>query len=307
MRSIMSIRPSLLVGILIHATLLAACSQFALPSPAFSQVPPSPTLAPPTPTPVPLAAVVNGQPIRLVDYLQEIARFEAAQITSGTELATLEEYQGQVLEALIERLLLAQGAQANGIVVDQDTLNTRVEELASDLGGNEAFSAWLSEVGYSLEDFRSALAEEILAAAMVDQIAAAVPETAEQVHARHILTGTRDEAEWLRGQLTAGNDFAILAGLYSLDPSTSLSGGDLGWFPRGYLLTVEVEEVAFSLQPGEIGEIVESPLGFHIVQSIERAEMTLEPDAMLKAREQAVKTWLASQREAAKIEILIAQ
>jgi peptidyl-prolyl cis-trans isomerase C len=307
MPSIMSIRSSLLVGILIHAALLAACGQLALPAPATSQAPLSPTLAPPTPTPIPLAAVVNGQPIRLVDYLQEIARFEAAQSTAGTELATLEEYQSQILEALVDRLLLAQGAQARGIVMEQDTLNARVEELAADLGGNEAFSAWLSEVGYSLEDFRSALAEEMLAAAMVDQITAAVPETAEQVHARHILTGTREEAEWLRGQLAVGGDFALLASLYSLDPSTSLDGGDLGWFPRGYLLMAEVEEAAFALQPGEISAIVESPLGFHIVQSIERTERPLEPDAMLKAREQAVKVWLTSQREAANIQILIAQ
>jgi parvulin-like peptidyl-prolyl isomerase len=264
---------------------------------------PSATPLRPTPTTEPLAAWVNGEPIRLVDYEQEVARFEEAQAASGIDLATLEDYQSQILQALIDRRLLAQGAKSVGIEVDQETLDSKITSLATELGGNEAMGVWLAETGYTLEAFKSALEEEMLAARMVEQIIAQVPETAEQVHARHILGATREEAENLLDQLTAGQNFAELARLYSLDPSSRIAGGDLSWFAEGYLLIPEVEIAAFMLQPGEVSEVVESSLGFHIVQTLERAERLLSADMLQTRRESEVEQWLASQREAAEIYI----
>jgi peptidyl-prolyl cis-trans isomerase C len=266
---------------------------------------PSPAPATPTITPLPLAAQVNGEPIYLADFEEEVGRFEAAQGELGTNLATLGDYRRQVLQAMIDRHLLAQGARASGLTVDQATVSGRVDQLAAELGSNEAMGAWLAENGYSVESFVTSLTEEMEAERMVAQIAADVPASADQVHARHILVASREEAERLLQQLAEGADFGALAQTASLDLSTRPAGGDLGWFPRGYLTMPEVEEAAFGLQPGEVSGVVESGLGFHLVQTIEHAEHPLSPDALQQMQQLAVQTWLSSQRQTATIEILV--
>jgi parvulin-like peptidyl-prolyl isomerase len=253
-----------------------------------------------------LAARVNGEPILMAYFEEELLRFEAAQTTSGIDLATLGDYQSQVLQALIDRRLLAQGAREIGMEVDEISVDQRLEQLASELGGSEEMGTWLAVNGYSLESFKAALAEEMLATKMIEHIVAQIGDMVEQVHARHILVATQDMAENLRDQLIEGADFAETARIYSIDTSSRPAGGDLGWFPVGYLLVPEVEAAAFDLEPGELSEVIESDLGFHIVQAIERGEQPLSPDALRQLREEAVMDWLVAQREMAEVQILIA-
>ncbi|MEW6569338.1 MAG: peptidylprolyl isomerase [Chloroflexota bacterium] len=291
-------------GIWASLLTLAGCS--ALPAGLAGATPtPSVTPSPPSATPQPLAARVNGTPILLSDYQAEVARFEAAKAQLGIDLATLGDYRGQVLQALIDRRLLALGAEASGVRIDPAALDGKLEELAAEMGSNEAMGAWMAANDYSADSFRAALQEELLAAQMVSQIVAAVPSTAEQVHARHLLVATRTEAEDLLRQLATGADFAELARSYSLDLSTRPAGGDLGWFPRRYLTVPEVEAAAFDLQPGDLSAIVESSLGFHIVQTLERGERPLSPHALRHLQTLAVQDWLQTQRQTAVIEILV--
>jgi peptidyl-prolyl cis-trans isomerase C len=306
MPSAMTTRCHFLTGLLVAATFLAGCGRPAEPTPSPTLQSPSVTPPAPSPTPEPLAALVNGEPILIADFEDELHRFEAAQTTSGIDLATLGDYQSQVLQALIDRRLLAQGAQAIGGEVNDLSVDQRLEQLASELGGSEEMGTWLAVNGYSIESFKVALAEEMLATQMIEYIVAQIGDTVEQVHAQHILVATQDLAESLRDQLIDGADFADIARIYSIDTSSRPAGGDLGWFPEGYLLVPEVEAAAFDLQPGELSEVIESDLGFHIVQMIERGDRPLAPDVLRHLREEAVKDWLVTQREVAEVQILIA-
>jgi peptidyl-prolyl cis-trans isomerase C len=268
----------------------------------------TPTASPSTPTatPEPLAATVNGEGILLVDFEAEVDRFEAAQASRGIDLATLEGYRGQVLQGLVERRLLAQGAEAEGASLTEEEVLAETERLAVELGSTEALEAWMAENHYTLDSLIRGLREEMLAAEMVARITESVPSETDQVHARHILVATREEAEQLRGEILAGADLGELAVAISLDLSTRPAGGDLGWFPQGYLTTPEVEIAAFSLQPGETSEVVESSLGFHIVQTLERSQHALQPDALERLQENAVEAWLDGRRQGSAIELLIA-
>jgi len=302
-------RPSLpggcALGLLLAAALLSGCSGplasvFSRPTPT-----PTPTPPPPTPTPEPRAAWVNGEPVLLATYQEEVERFEAAQDALGIDPATLGDYQTGVLQALIDRLLLAQAARRDGLRLDPDAVDQRMEALAADLGSTEALASWLTASGFTTQSFTAALAEEVMAAQMIEKITANVGDEAEQVHARHILVAGQAEAETLLAQLQAGADFAELARTFSLDLSTRPAGGDLGWFPRGYLLVDEVEEAAYTFPPGTVSGVVQSALGFHIVEVLDRGERPLTPDAQRRLREKAVEDWLAAERQAASIEIFV--
>ena len=76
-------------------------------------------------------------------------------------------------------------------------------------------------------------------------------------------------AQALLDSIKAGADFAILAKKYSNDPGSASQDGDLGFIKRG-IFYPEFEAAAFALDEGETSDVVESPVGFHIIQLLER-------------------------------------
>lgn len=108
-----------------------------------------------------------------------------------------------------------------------------------------------------------------------------------EVRARHILLGfpiqasaaqrdsVRSEAEVLRERLLAGESFEDLARQYSQDPGSAAQGGDLGFFPRDAMVE-PFAVAAFSLEPGEVSEVVETPMGYHIIRVEEKEAPTFE-------------------------------
>ena len=106
------------------------------------------------------------------------------------------------------------------------------------------------------------------------------------VTASHILLKTQDDngkelsaekkkeakkkAEEALAKVKSGEDFAKIAKEYSEDSSAS-SGGELGTFGRGQMVT-EFENAAFSMKPGQISDIVETPYGYHIIKVTDRVD-----------------------------------
>jgi parvulin-like peptidyl-prolyl isomerase len=133
------------------------------------------------------------------------------------------------------------------------------------------------------------------------EITSQVPQVAEQVNAQHILVATEDLANQLYAQATGGADFAALARANSTDTATASTGGELGWFTR---LEVDpaLAEAAFSLEPGQISEPIQTDYGWQIVKVNDKAqERPLSESQYQLATDDAVESWLEEQRETADI------
>ena len=108
--------------------------------------------------------------------------------------------------------------------------------------------------------------------------------TPEQVRASHILLKTegkddaavKAKAEDLLKQAKAGADFAELAKKNSEDDASAKNGGDLDYFGRGRMVP-EFDQVAFSLQPGQLSDIVKTQYGYHIIKVTDKKNATTRP------------------------------
>jgi peptidyl-prolyl cis-trans isomerase C len=254
----------------------------------------------PASTQEPMALIVNGEGITVTEYQAELTRLQQAETDLGISSSAQEQHD-KVIVNFTDQLLLAQAAAQAGFIVDDATLQARIDALATKMGGADKLQVWESANGYTDAAFRTALRREIVVAWEKDQICNSVPTTADQVHARQILVQDEGNANSYYQQLQSGTDFAELA--YTLDQTT---GGDLGWFPQGYLTQPEIETAVFAMQPGQYSSVIKTQLGYHIIYVIERdATHVLSVDARRILQENALTAWLTSARATATIQILI--
>ncbi|MCO5073232.1 MAG: peptidylprolyl isomerase [Rhizobiaceae bacterium] len=195
-----------------------------------------------------VVATVNGQPITeselkiaITDLDPQFARLPA------------EQQRAAALSALIELRVMADEAVAKGLDKDPD-FQLRMAMLNQRALHSEVVD---KEVSKSITD-------EEIRARYDKEIAAQPPEN--EVHARHILVKTKEEADDIIKQLDGGADFEKLAGEKTEDPSGKTSGGDLGYFGAGQMVP-EFEKAAFALEPGSYTkEPVQSQFGWHVIK-----------------------------------------
>jgi parvulin-like peptidyl-prolyl isomerase len=272
-----------------------------------------PQAAPPTAVPQGPAAIVNGQEVPMAVFLREVAKRQAPLIQRGLNANTpqgqaeLEQVKQLTLDNLIDDVLVMQDATKQGIAVSDAEVEAEIQKGISTAGGQAKFEEQLKREGQTLEDARNTVRTQLLYQKMLAKVAGNL-QTSEQVHARHILVNSVGVAQALLEQVRGGTDFGQLAQQASLDTTTRANGGDLGWFPRGKLIAKELEDAAFALQPGQVSEVIQSALGYHIVQTLERdPARKLEGNDLVDVQRLAVENWLNSLRIQAKVQRLAVQ
>ena len=133
------------------------------------------------------------------------------------------------------------------------------------------------------------------------EIIGEVPTRVEQIRARQILVQSKSLADEIYQRLEAGADFATIA--WSYDP---LTGGELSWFPRNYLVLKNVEDAVFNLQPGQYTPVIETPYGYQIVLVMERElDRPLTQDALLTHQRITLSDWIKEQKAKSDLKIEI--
>ena len=170
-----------------------------------------------------------------------------------------------ILQQVIDRKLLAEAGSEAGYehtveygrqitllreeLLQQMYLQAAVDEALTEEALNEAYATYV-------EDFNA-------------------QGGGEEVHARHILVNTEEEAQAAIDRLDAGEDFATVAQELSIGPSGP-DGGDLGFFKKEDMVP-EFSDAAFALQLGEISGPVQSPFGWHVIRVEERRQAEAPP------------------------------
>jgi peptidyl-prolyl cis-trans isomerase C len=111
-----------------------------------------------------------------------------------------------------------------------------------------------------------------------DEAAKAQPPQPE-IHARHILLPTEEDAKAALERIKKGEDFAKVATELSKDPGGE--GGDLGWFTKDKMVP-EFADAAFKLEPGQVSDPVKSQFGWHVIKVEEKRMKTFPPFEQLK-------------------------
>jgi len=171
--------------------------------------------------------------------------------------------------------------------------STAVPTLEAD-AFQTAYQSFLDRAGLTDSAYRALVRSDVARDRLKEQLAGDVPKTAEMVHARHILVDNQDSLKQVQDQLAAGVAFDEVAKQLSTDPGSRDKGGDLGWFGRGQM-NQPFEDAAFSQPIGEIGQPVQSPNGFHIIQVLERdPNHPLTQDQIDQKSSKAYQDWYSS-------------
>jgi parvulin-like peptidyl-prolyl isomerase len=245
---------------------------------------------------VPLVARVNEIDITLPEFQRMLQRYQAQPFGDPSGLPKL------VLTTMIQQVLIDQAAATNNIDIEPEVVNQELQGLIDDAGGPDSWQRWLENNDYTEDELRGTLRETLLTSQMRDRITGDLSGAVLQVHARHILVTSQDEANQLMVRLRNGEDFATLAAQNSLDTTTRVNGGDLGWFMQEELLEPELAQVAFELDPGQIAGPIQTSLGYDILQTLERENRLVDADKRARLAQNRFENWLNTLVATAKIE-----
>jgi peptidyl-prolyl cis-trans isomerase C len=238
----------------------------------------------------PVLAKVNGSDIRQSDMA--LAQEELGPSLDKMDPATKQE---NLLAFLIDMKIVSQAAEDKKVENNDDFKKrlafARNRLLMDSLLATEGKAATTDEAMKKVyDDAAKQIASE------------------QEVHARHILVETEDEAKAIKAELDKGADFAELAKKKSKDPGAS-DGGDLGFFTKDQMVP-EFSAVAFALEPGKISDPVKSQFGWHIIKVEEKRNRKAPDFEQVKAQIETYVTrkaqadYVAKLREGAKIERL---
>ena len=208
----------------------------------------------------------------------------------------------QLLESLIINKMLLAKAEIDSVTVEDgqvdEQLNGRMSYMVQRFGSEKnLMEAYGKSVNELKTELRQQVKDQAIVETMQQKIAGDVKITPNEVRRFfnaipkdslpyipsevevgqiiRLATVTKEQKDKLRDQLLdikkkaeAGEDFAMLAQIYSEDIGSAKVGGDLGFAKRGAMVP-EFEGAALALKPNEISGIVESQYGFHLIQLLE--------------------------------------
>ena len=276
------------------------------------------------------AAIVNGVVIQEEEVNRGLLYHQQRLLaTTGQAIRPdmMMEARKMLLENLIDRELLYQQSRVKGISIKDAEVNEQFDRLKKQYPDEQSFKDSMAEDHLTEDTVKSRIrmnlavqefvekefggkvdVTEAEAKAFYDGHPAYFTEP-ETIRASGILikvdmksdAAKKEEArkklEDIQRREKKGEDFAILAKDFSQDASAA-QGGDLGTIPRGRMPKA-LDDAAFSLKPGEVSNVVETELGFHLIKVHEKKPEKVVP---FKEAEEKIRQHLANQKLKQKVD-----
>ena len=341
------------VLLLIAVLVVAACSK--TPAQATTEAAAAPGATPPAtpaaqepakPVPAQLPAVlarVNGEDVTRTEFEEYVQNLEGR--AGGPVPAEQRDqvYRG-VLDQIVGYKLLLQESKARKVAIPDADVEARIGEIRKQFPSEDVFMQMLIQRKMTLEQIRNDARQDMAIAKLIEtEIAAKAAVKPEQiqdfyaknpdqfkqderVRASHILIAfpekadaaakaqAKTTADQVLKDVKAGKDFAALAKEHSQDPGSAVNGGDLGFFQKGQMVG-PFNDVAFTLAPGAVSDVVETQFGYHIIKvaekqpsrtvPLEEVRPQVEQYLQNQNREQETEAFVKSLRSKGKVEILI--
>lgn len=276
------------------------------------------------------------------EQAQSVVQQSAAQQGGEAEIppedsAEYEQLVAQIMPGLVATEISAAYAEENDISVTEEDVDEEVQRLKEQIGqqardsgedasDEEAFQQALEQAGFTEEELRSDIREQLPLQKVQEEVASdAEPSDAEVQQfydenedsfaepetrcARHILftPDQEQQAEEVRQEIEDGGDFAELAEENSQDPGTAEEGGDLGCQPETdpetgqptYAPAFNDALFADDAEEGDLIGPVETEFGYHVIELQEIREESTPP---LEEVEGEIRDQLAQQQQSAEFE-----
>jgi peptidyl-prolyl cis-trans isomerase SurA len=249
-------------------------------------------------------AQVGGHPI-FSSQVEKIYRSRVGSTGEAGDTEEALSYKLNILNELINNQILLAHAARSGITVSESEVDTKMGQLKSPYS-REQFEQKLKERGISEDDLREEVRTTLTVNKLINRDINArvsvsdadisafyqknkasfdVPETEYHLAQVQVTPGSSNEVHNLKNddaktpqmaqrkiqalyaQLRSGQDFARVAQNYSEDPTTAMSGGDMGFVPESSLAAnPDLNRVVKGMKPGQISGIITTQSGYHIVK-----------------------------------------
>ncbi len=231
-----------------------------------------------------------------------------------------EDLRDNIINKLITESLIEKEMEETGLLISDEEIQENIDKYKDSLGGEENYQDFISNnkltEDYFKENIRKTLLLEKHKEYVKDNFNIDDGEALKyfnenkedlvEIKASHILFSNEDDAKRVKADLDKGGNFEEIAKKESLDSVSAVNGGDLGYFSRGNMIP-EFEDKAFSLNVGEISNVLKTEVGYHIIlvkdKKLDFKDLKDKTIKMLK--EQKYLEYLEDLRENANITIYI--
>lgn len=277
-----------------------------------------------------LVAKVDGEGITMEEFESEYEVYkrmyeqqlgEDAMSQTGEGGKTLgEELKGNIVEKLIMERLVAKDAKNMNIVVTDEEIKEQMDQYIAIVEEQEKFDEFLEANKLTKEFLKENLKKDLLFNKHNEAFLKDVKITDEEIEnyfnsnkedlvvvkASHILVKSEEDGKKVIDKLNAGETFASVAATESIDSSSAVQGGNLGYFKKGTYVN-EFEQAAFALKVGETSKLVKTEVGYHVIKIEDRKDTleTLKDDIILVLKDDKYLEKIQSLRDSAKVKIFL--